>query len=396
MELDYYNPTRVVFGAGNIAKLGAIVSEYGKKALIVTGGGSVKRNGTFDKAVKSLKEAGVEFAECEGIEPNPKITSVRRGVEIARKENCDVVIALGGGSTMDASKVIAAGALYDGDAWDLIMHGQKNYVPPMKSLPVITVPTLAATGSEMNCSAVISNEETKIKSFASFPTLYPKAAIVDPELTLTVPKDQTAYGVCDIIVHITEGYFNTQANAPMQDRFAESVMIETMKYGRIAVENGNDIEARAQVQWASILALNGWLQSGANGAGFPVHMIEHTLSAHHDITHGAGLAIVNPAWMRFAAKHNPDKFAQFAERVMGISADGKDKAALAAEGIDAYEAFLKEIGCPVRLFELDIDDKLLEKYAEDSVLVARDAEGRLPAVPPMTKEDIVSVLKAAL
>jgi alcohol dehydrogenase len=396
MNFEFYNPTRLIFGAGSLSKLGETASLYGKKALLVTGGGSVKRNGTFDRAVASLKEAGVAIAECSGVEPNPRVTSVARGADIARKENCDVVIALGGGSTMDASKVMAAAALYDGDPWDLIGHGQENWVIPQQALPIITVPTMAATASEMNCGAVISNDDTKVKSFVQAPCLYPKVAVVDSELTVSLPKNQTSYGVSDIICHVTEGYLNGADDTPIQDRFAEGVIINAMEWGRKAVADGNDLEARSQVQWASIVALNGWVQAGAGTAGFPVHMIEHALSAHHNITHGAGLAIINPAWMRFAAKKNTAKFVQFAERVFGLKGNGKNDLDCALEGIGRYEAFLKEIGCPTRLSEVEIGDELFEQYAADSMLVATDGQGHLLGRPLMTKEDIVEVLRSAL
>jgi alcohol dehydrogenase YqhD (iron-dependent ADH family) len=396
MKFEFHNPTHLIFGAGTLSQLGEVVSRYGKKALIVTGGGSVKRSGVFDKAVSSLNAAGVAYAECDGVEPNPRITTVRRGAQIAIDEGCDVIIALGGGSTMDASKVIAAAALYDGDPWDLIGHGQEDWVIPTRALPVITVPTLAATGSEMNPSAVISNDETKVKSFVQADCLFPKAAVVDPELTLSVPKDQTAYGVCDIITHVTEGYFNGVDGTPIQDRFAEGVIINTMEWGQKAVADGSDIEARSQVQWASIVALNGFVQAGTNPAGFPVHMIEHALSAHHDITHGAGLAIVNPAWMRFAAKVNPAKFAQFAERIFAFKAKNSDDLDCALEGIKRYEAFLQSIGCPIRLSEIGIGDDLFSQYVEDAMLVLHDENGNLLGRPPMSKEDIVEVLRSAL
>jgi alcohol dehydrogenase YqhD (iron-dependent ADH family) len=208
MQFEFQNPTRLIFGAGTLSRLGEIASAQGSKALLVTGGGSVKSTGVLGRAVASLKAAGVTVVECSGVEPNPQIASVRRGAQTARDEACDLVIALGGGSTMDAAKVMAAAVFYDGDAWDLIGHGQYDWAIPTKALPIITVPTLAATGSEMNCSAVISNGETKLKSFVGSDCLFPKVALVDTELTLSVPKDQTAYGVCDIITHVTEAYFN--------------------------------------------------------------------------------------------------------------------------------------------------------------------------------------------
>ena len=395
MEFEYHNPTRLIFAAGALARLGEVASQYGKRALLVTGGGSVKRSGVFDRAVASLKRAGVSTVECSGVEPNPRITTVRRGAKIARDEGCDVIIALGGGSAMDAAKVMAAAFYYDGDPWDMIFHGQPVPYVPTRALPVITVPTLAATGSEMNMGAVISNEETKEKSFVQAQCLYPVVALVDPELTMSVPQDQTAYGICDIITHVTEGYFNGVAGTPIQDRFAESVIITAMEYGLKALEDGNNLEARAQVQWASIVALNGWVNAGTNG-GFPVHMIEHTLSAYHDITHGAGLAVVNPAWMRFAASHRQEKFVQFAERIFGLDAMNSSDLDCALEGIDRFEAFLKSIGCPTRLSELGIGGTLLTEYAKETVRIIHDDKGLLPGQPPMSEADIVAVLKSAL
>lgn len=394
MEFEYHNPTDVIFGVGSLGRLGEVAGRYGKKALIVTGGGSVKKTGVFDKAVESLKASGIAYAECSGIEPNPRISSVRRGADIARKEGCDVVIALGGGSTMDASKVIAAAVYYNGDPWDMIFHGQPAPHIPAEALPIITVPTLAATGSEMNMSAVITNEDSKEKSFASAECLYPKVALVDPELTLTVPVDQTAYGVCDIITHVTEAYFNGVDGTPVQDRFAEGVILTAIEYGKRAIADGSDLEARAQLQWASILALNGWVNIGTNG-GYPVHMIEHTVSAFHDITHAAGLAIINPAWMRFAAKHRAEKFVQFAEGIFGLEAKGADDLECALAGIDCFEEFLKEINCPTRFSEVGIDGSQIAEYASETLRIINDGNGNLPARPLMSEADIVAVLESA-
>ena len=395
MNFEFHNPTHLVFGSGALSRLGEVVSKHGKKALIVTGGGSVKRNGTFDRAVASLKDANVSVAECSGVEPNPRITTVRRGAQIARDEGCDVIIALGGGSTMDASKVMAAAFYYDGDPWDMIYHGQPDPYIPTRALPIITVPTLAATGSEMNMAAVISNEETNEKSFAQSECLYPKVALVDPELTVSVPKNHTAYGVCDIITHVTEAYFNGVDGTPIQDRFAEGVILTAMEWGPKAIADGKDLEARTQVQWASIVALNGWVNAGTNG-GYPVHMIEHTLSAYHDVTHAAGLAVINPSWMRFAARHRPQKFVHFAERIFGLKAKGADALDCALQGIDRFEDFLKSIGCPTRLSDLDIDDSLITRYAKDTLRIVHDENGNLPARPAMTEADIIEVLRSAL
>ncbi|MET0066000.1 MAG: iron-containing alcohol dehydrogenase [Candidatus Thiodiazotropha sp.] len=396
MNFEYHNPTHLIFGSGTLARLGEVARQQGKRALLVTGGGSVKRSGIFERAVKSLQDAGVAVFECDGVEPNPRITSVKRGAAIARENACDLVIALGGGSVMDAAKVMAAAVFYEGDPWDMILHGQPEPYVPTQALPLIAVPTLAATGSEMNCGAVISNEETKEKSFLQNECLYPKVALLDPELTVSVPKHQTAYGVADLITHITESYFNGSGDTPIQDRFAEGVILTAMEYGPKAIADGNDLNARAQIQWAATVALNGWLQSGSGGMGYPVHMMEHTVSAYHDITHAAGLAIINPSWMRFAAKANPGKFVQFAQRVFGLEASGPDDLDCALAGIDRFETFLQSIGCPTHFSELGIDDQLIETYASETLRIVHDQNGRLPALPPMSQSDMVDVLRAAL
>jgi alcohol dehydrogenase YqhD (iron-dependent ADH family) len=394
MRFEFHNPTRLVFGAGGLKKLGAEVRPLGRRALLVTGGGSVKKSGVFDRALTSLAAAGVSVVELSGVQPNPRLSTVIRGAEVARHEDCDVVVALGGGSTMDAAKVMAAAVYYEGDPWDMIAHGQAEQRLPERALPVVTVPTLAATGSEMNDGAVITNERTTEKSYVLADCLYPRVALVDPELTLSVPADQTAYGIADLMTHVTEGYFNGVDGTPIQDRFAEGTLLTAMEWGKRAVEHGQDLEARTQIQWASVVALNGWVQVGGN-APFPVHMIEHVLSAHHDVTHGAGLAVVNPAWMRFAARARPERFVQFADRVTGVKARGPRDLNAAHEGIDRLEAFLKSLGCPTRLSQLKIGVKQIGLFAKETLRIAHDKEGRLPARPPMTTEDVVAVLESA-
>lgn len=394
MKFSFQNPTQLIFGAGTLVQLGQTVKTYGQKALLVTGGSSVKRNGTFDRAVSSLNAAGVSVVECPGVEPNPRLSTVVRGADIARREGCDVVVGLGGGSTMDAAKVMAAAVSYDGDPWNMMVHVQ-NRTLPTSALPIITVPTLAATGSEMNGGAVITDEVTTVKSFVTAKCLYPRAAVVDPELTMSVPPDQSAFGICDLITHVTESYFNGEDGTPLQDRFAEGVIITAMEWGAKVIADGGDLEARAQVQWSSVVALNGWVQVGT-ASPYPVHMIEHVLSAHHDIPHGAGLAVVNPAWMRLAAQARPARFAQFAHRVFGLTLKHPEDAEAAAEGLDRFEAFLRSIGCPTRLSEVGIGDSMIQRYAQDTLLVAHDDQGRLPGRPPMSEADIIEVLRSAL
>ncbi|MBF0173768.1 MAG: iron-containing alcohol dehydrogenase [Magnetococcales bacterium] len=394
MNFEFQNPTRIVFGAGVLSRLGEVAREGGRRALLVIGGGSVKRNGAFDRAVASLKAAGVGVVAFEGVEPNPRLATVVRGAQLAKAEQCDLVIALGGGSVMDAAKVMAATVYYEGDPWEMMVHSPIGTRLPTRALPIITVPTLAATGSEMNMGAVITNEQKVEKSYVIADCLYPRVALVDPALTLTVPADQTAYGICDLMTHVTEGYFNGDDGTPLQDRFAEGVILTAMEWGPKAVANGQDLEARAQVQWASVVALNGWVQAGANAVGFPVHMIEHTISAIHDVAHGAGLAVVNPAWMRAAARIRPNRFAQFSRRIFGL--EQPDVLACALEGVARFEGFLGGIGCPTRLSQLGLDGTLIERYARETLQAIHDESGCLPGRPAMREAEVIDLLRTAL
>ncbi|GEA16254.1 NADH-dependent alcohol dehydrogenase [Moorella sp. E308F] len=399
MKFEYYNPTRLIFGVGSLERLGEVISKYGKKALLVIGKGSVKRTGIFDRAVSSLERAGVEVVEFLGVEPNPRLSTVIRGAEVAKEEGCDVVIGMGGGSVMDAAKVTAAAIFYEGDLRGMFRQGGKIKRPPEKALPIITIPTLAATGSEMNCFAAITLDEEKTKTVTWAEVLYPRVAIADPELTITVPKNYTAYGIVDIITHVSEPYFNSMSGkTPIQKRFTEGLILTILEWGPKAVANGQDLEARTQIQWASIVALNGWVQVGTNPA-YPVHWIEDMLSGLYDVPHGAGLAAINPAWMRFAAKHNPERFAQFAQRIFKVSAEGRDTLEVAMEGIDRFEEFLRSIGCPTRLSELgigEITEDMLRHWADKTLEVFGYEAGRLPGKPPLSKEDIVEILRMAM
>ncbi len=400
MKFEFYNPTRLIFGAGSLTQLGKAARPYGKKALLVTGRGSVKKTGAVDKAMSILEEVGISVVGFPGVEPNPRLSTVIRAAGLAKEEKCDIIIGVGGGSVMDASKVIAATVFYEGNPKDMFARSERTPRPPDKALPIITVPTLAASGSEMNDGAVITidDEEETLKTFVKAEVLYPRVAVVDPELTLTVPRNYTAYGVSDILAHLMESYLNGVDGTPIQERLAEGVIQVLLEWGPKVVENGNDLEARAQVQWASIVAWNGWLQAGTDYK-LPVHIIEHTISALYDVPHGAGLAALMPAWMRFAAKYRPKRFSKFAQRVFGLSAAGKDDLSLAMEGVDKYEEFLRSIGCPTRLSELNIGrftEETLFHWAEKTIKIVCDEEGRLPGRPPLRIKDIVEILQMAL
>ncbi len=384
MRFDFCNPTRMVFGRGVLARAGDEIAGIGKRALIVTGGSSAKRQGTLDRLIEACTLAAVRTTVFGGIEPNPRLSTIRAAGRVAVDEAVDVVVALGGGSAMDASKVIAALPAFEGEPWDMFDHGQSVVRWPEQALPIVTIPTLAATGSEMNATAVVTNEVTSEKTYTWGECLYPRLALVDPELTLTVPANQTAYGVTDLITHVTETYFNGVDNTPLQDRMCEGIILTALEFGPRAVANGADIEARTQIQYASIMALNGVVQAGCNPA-FPVHGIEHVLSALHDIAHGAGLAILSPAWMRFAATHEPRKYESFAQRVFGVAS--------AQQGIDRLREFFASLGCPTRLSDAGIPASDIERIARDAIRVNGHGQGRIAGRPPLSEADVVAILR---
>lgn len=386
---DFHNPTRVIFGAGRLDEVGSVVAGIGKKAFLVTGTGSVRRSGAYDRARQALGAAGVEVVDFDGVVPNPRIEHLREAGEALRKTGCDVVIGFGGGSVMDFAKATAALPFYEGDPWDMFQHGKRRARLPQKALPVVTIPTLAATGSEMNDGAVLTNLETTEKSYVTAPCLYPTAALIDPSLTTTVPPDHTAYGAIDAITHVLESYFNGPDDTPLQDRMQEGVIHTVMENAPRAIADGADLSARANLQWASVIGLNGWAHAGA-GSGFPVHFIEHVVSAHTDVAHGAGLAVLGLGWIRVAHAERPGKYARLARRVFGVTeADDSKAARLLA---DAYAEFIQQIGGPTKLAELGADADQIERFADDTIAVYGRG-GRIPGRPALDRAGVIELLR---
>lgn len=314
-SFDYNIGTKVVFGPDRLGSLGAELSAFGKKVLLVYGGGSIKKSGLYAKVTASMEGSGLAWVELSGVDPNPKITSVRAGADLCKSEQVDVILAVGGGSVIDCAKAIAAGAFYDGDPWDFLIG--KAVVG--KALPIVTVLTLAATGSEMDSVGVISNMETQQKLVIGSANLRPAVSFLDPTLTYTVSAYQTACGSADILSHIMEDYFlNENGSMYMLDRFKEGMMKTVIKYAPIAIAEPDNYEARANLMWTSSWAINGF--SGAlTNAEWSCHMIEHELSAIYDITHGLGLAIVTPRWMKFVLDETTaPKFYDFAVNVFDV------------------------------------------------------------------------------
>ncbi len=352
-------PTDIRFGKGQIECLSQELEKYGKKVLLVYGGGSIKKNGIYDQVMEQLKDFDVW--ELSGITPNPRVSKVREGSLLCKKHKVDVILAVGGGSTIDATKHIAAAACYEGDPWELVLDKTKV----LKALPFAVVLTICATGSEMNCGAVITNEETNEKLELNTPLLYPRLSICDPTYLYTLPKSQTAAGTVDILSHVMEQYFQPNDEAYITDVMSEAVMKTVVTYGPIAMEDSDNYEARSNLMWASTIALNHLLTVGKGGA-WSVHPIEHVVSGLYDITHGFGLAILTPAWMEHILNEDTKKrFARFARTVFGVV--NEDDMIAAKAGIVAIREFFKELGMPETLSEVGIDDSKLMWMSKEAV-----------------------------
>lgn len=380
----YSIPTKIYFGKGQIKHIAEAVKPYGHKVLLVYGGGSIKKNGIYDEVTELLKEAGITYEELSGVEPNPRITTVRKGVEICKTKGIEAVLPIGGGSTIDCAKVVAAGAFYDGDAWDIV----KNPKLITKALPLISVLTLSATGSEMDTFAVISNMETNDKIGTSSELVRPAASILDPSYTQTVSAYQTAAGTADMMSHIFEVYFSN-VEGYMQDRMAEALLKTCIHYGVKAVQEPDNYEARANLMWTSSWAINDFLTLGKEVA-WTVHPMEHELSAYYDITHGAGLAILTPHWMRYVlSDETVEKFKTFAMNVWNIP-DSGDGFAMANEAIDKTAGYFKALGLPSTLTEVGIGTENLDIMSKKA---ARALKG---AYVELTAEEVKKIYEAAL
>ncbi|NDY42684.1 iron-containing alcohol dehydrogenase [Dissulfurirhabdus thermomarina] len=362
----FHNPTRILFGPGLCDQAGAEIRPFSDRVLLVTGTGSAKRTGAYDRVRRSLEAAGVRVRDLEGVVSNPRLSKVREGIEATRAEALTAVVALGGGSVMDTAKAVAAGAVLDeGDVWDCFTRTREI----AGALPVFTVPTLAASGSEMNGFMVITNEETGHKLAAGSEHLYPRLSILDPVLTCSVPPDYTAYGGADAVCHLLEPYFNgSDPDTPLQDRLAEALIQTLLEATEAAVARPGDVAARSTLMWGATLALNGLTRAGIGEHFFAVHMIEHALSALFDVPHGAGLAALLPGWMSWRAAESADKVAQLGRRLWNLS--GGTRREEARQTIAALRDWLRRVGCPTSLSELGISAGDHGRIAENAALQA--------------------------
>lgn len=344
-------PTDVRFGKDRLGELAEALAPFGRRVLLAYGGGSIKQSGLYAKVMAELTQADFHVVELAGIEPNPRIESVREGVELIREHQLDVILAVGGGSVIDAAKVIAAGVYYDGDAWDLVLDSRKIG----QAVPIVDILTLAATGTEMNRGAVISNLATKEKLGTGGINLIPKVSFLDPSLTYTVSKWQTAAGTADMLSHLFEQYFERTQGATMQDNLAEGLMKTAIQYGPIALAEPDNYEARANLLWTSTWALNGLMSAGRSGA-WSCHAMEHELSAYYDITHGIGLAILTPRWMKHCIDTDSTthaKFARYGRNVWGLT--DEDDEAVARQAVErTYHFFKQDMAIPMTLPEVGI------------------------------------------
>ncbi|OGU54957.1 MAG: butanol dehydrogenase [Ignavibacteria bacterium RBG_13_36_8] len=385
-NFEFRNPTKIKFGKNTISEIGEEIIKHGvKKILLLYGQGSIFKNGVYDTTVVSLQAAGIEWFELGSIKPNPVLSKAYEGIKLCKEERIDGILAVGGGSVIDSAKVIAAGALYDGDIWN-VFEGNDSV---NESLPVFTILTLSATASEMDPYAVITKEDEKKKwSFSAGQSSYPKVSIIDPTVQFSLPKEQTVNGAVDAMSHIFELYFSGTSDTDVQDEIAEGIIRTIITHTKILLEQPDNYESRAQLIWCATLALNGINGVGRNGGDWATHTIEHSISAYYDIAHGAGLAIMFPAWMKYVYKEDLPKFSRFAERVFGIKKGTEE--VKAQRGIEALKSFYKEIGAPITLKEIGVTENDLQKLADNASM--REPEGKLKE---LYRKDILKIYRLA-
>jgi hypothetical protein len=387
LDFDFHRWTRVHFGRKALEQLPGELARYGRNVLLVTGGRSVRVSGLYDRVKGELAGAGKKVFEVTGVTPNPRVTSVREGVVICKREKVDLLLAVGGGSTIDAAKGMAMGALSDRDVWDFYTYKAS----PEAALPLGCVLTLAATGTEMNGNTVVSNWETKEKQGFGSPLLQPRFSILDPGLTTTVPLDQTVFGCVDIMAHVFEQYFSHTPDTPLQDRMAEAILVTMVEESRKIVKDLKDHDTRANILWCGTMALNDVAVGVGKAGDWATHGMEHELSALYDIPHGAGLAILFPQWMTHVLSDGTAKFEQYAVRVWGVDPAGKSGREVALEGIRRTREFFREIGAPTTLREVRIDDTNIPHMARQATRF-----GAIGNYRKLEARDVEAILRASL
>ena len=389
-NFTFYSPTYFVFGKEEEKNTGKYVKKFGgTKVLIHYGGGSVIRSGLLDRVKQSLSDEGIDSVELGGVKPNPRSGLVYEGIELCKKEKVDFVLAVGGGSTIDSAKAIALGTLYDGDFWDFY-----SGKPVEEALPVATVLTIAAAGSEGSDASVITKEEGMFKRGTGGEALRPVFSIMNPELTQTLPAYQTACGITDIMAHLLERYFTNTTGVEVTDRVIEGLLMTMIREGAIAIENPNDYDARANIMWAGMMAHNNCCGVGRE-QDWASHDMEHELSALYDCAHGAGLAVVFPAWMEYNMHHDVMRFAQIASRVWGCSMDFQHPENTAKEGILAFRNFLRKIGMPQTIGEIGGKEEDIP-YLAHTAAYGNGNDGTLGSFVVLKEKDMENIYRLML
>ena len=386
-NFNFYSPTELAFGKGRERDAGALVKKYGgSRVLLHFGGGSAVRSGLLDRVKASLTEGGLYFAELGGVQPNPRDTLVYQGIELCRRDQLDFILCVGGGSVIDSAKAIAAGVLYEGDFWDF--YAGKARIE--KALPVGTVLTIAAAGSEGSGDSVVTQEGTGLKRGAGSNALRPRVSIMNPELTCTLPAFQTACGACDIMAHVFERYFTNTPEVEITDRLCEAVLLTMVKETPRVIADPMNYEARANILWAGTVAHTNLVGVGRS-QDWNSHNIEHELSGLYDCAHGAGLAVIMPAWMEFVMPHNPLRFAQVATRVWGCQMNFEHPEVTAMEGIARFRQFLHAIGLPINMAELGAKEEDIPTLVEKQGV----GDGRTYGFVRLSSEDIAEIYRLA-
>lgn len=385
-NFTFWNPTALHFGKGQLDKLKTEIPKYGNKVLVVYGGGSIKRNGLYDQVIALLTELNAEVFELAGVEPNPRLTTAEKGAQICKDNGIDFILAVGGGSVIDCTKLISAASKYEGAAWDIVT---RKHIPTA-AIPFGTVLTIAATGSEMNSGSVITNWDTNEKYGWGHPLVFPKFSILDPVNTMSLPLNQTVYGIVDMMSHTLEHYFHHDANTDFQDRMCEGLLNTVIETAPKLLEDLQNYENRATIMYTGTMALNGILNMGYQG-DWGSHNLEHAVSAVYDIPHGGGLAILFPHWMSHNLQLNIPRFKQLAIRVFDVPASFGTDEEIAKEGIRKLVAFWTSIGAPSRLADYDIDDSKIDLMVDRAM-----ARGEFGVFARLNAKDTKEIYTASL
>ena len=396
MNFEFSLPTKIIFGAGELVKLGREVKKIGQRPLLVTGKSAMRRTGILDRVLKLFEQVNIEPVLFEKIEPNPLAGTVDKAGALARESKCDLVVGLGGGSAMDAAKGIAAVALSKRPVWDHIYSGENEaFIPVRQALPIVCIPTIAATGSEADRGGVISNSETHEKAGIFGDSLFPTVSIVDPELTISCPEEYTLDGGVDIIAHVIESYFTGTSSAYFQDRLSESIIKTVIHYLPKAVANPADIEARTHLSWCSTIALSGLVNSG-RGGNFPLHALEHAISGHYDISHGRGLALLLPPLMDYTMPARPEKYLEMGINIFGLRFADESVEHAARQSIDSMKGFLASIGRYIHFSDLGIGDEKFELMADDVIKIYGRDKNFLANPRPIDRNGVLEIYRNAL